>query len=292
MKTLDLMLSRSVGPFVDKGRVKSLRAAEKGSSLIAVLLIILLITVLGVMASRQGLTALSLSTNSQIRQLAMQNSDKVVNQFINLNQSPASMGVMLGLTGILGAAVSNSAINPLQEYVFCVRPMQTQLFGMALNSAVIAGSSSGSPQFISGNNNGFCDLTQDFASGRSTVVTQVAVTIPADASSTLCSGCPQGTDLGGNSALPSSLISAQRIRVTATSMVPSLSSTSVSTVQSSCLGSGSTAGKISDDTDPSLQGQQTVTDCLALNGMPAETQVQEFNQTNVLTSVSSPVPTP
>ncbi len=292
MKTLNLMLSRSTVSAMHSGRLRSLRHAEKGSSLIAVLLIILVITVLGVMASRQGLTALSLSTNSQIRQLAMQNSDKVMNQFMNLNQSPAAMGLMLGMTGVMGAAVNNATINPLQEYIFCLRPMQTQLFGLALNSVVIAGSSSASPQVISGNSNGFCDLTQDFASGRSSVVTQVAVTIPVDASSTLCSGCPQGTDLGGNSALPSSLISAQRIRVTATSMVPSLSMTAVSTVQTACLGQGSTPGKISDDTDPSLQGQQTVTDCLALYGMPAETQVQEFNQTNVLTPVSSPVPTP
>lgn len=51
---------------------------QKGSTLIVVLILLLVITVIGTLAVRQSLTSLNIATNSQAQQLLMQSSDSVL----------------------------------------------------------------------------------------------------------------------------------------------------------------------------------------------------------------------
>ncbi len=280
-----MMTYRSDGQFAPKNPSSNAHD-QRGSALIGVLFILLLITVLGAMAMRQSLTSLNISTNAQVRQYLVQSADTPINQFTQLNQNPALFLKMLSQSGILGSAQSSSATVPLGEYVYCYRPTSSLPFGSVLNVAVIQGVPSAAPNFISGNStNGFCNIKSDFGSNRAATVTQVAVTIPTTATAVGCqTNC--GTDQGNGLQSTGSY----RVRVTSTSLLPAFSRTDLDTVQTNCLGSGSTPGQISDNTDPSLTGTQSLTDCLAIYGVPASTQVQEYVKSNVYTTVKSPIP--
>jgi hypothetical protein len=262
------------------------RSDQRGSALIGVLFVLLLITVLGAMAMRQSLTTLNISTNAQVRQYLIQAADTPINQFTQLNENPAFFLKMLSQSGILGSAQSNASTMPLGEYVYCYRPTSNLPFGSVLNVAVIEGVPSAAPKFISGNStNGFCNINSDFGSNRAAAVTQVAVTIPTTATGVGCqTNC--GTDQGNGLQTSGSY----RVRVTSTSLLPAFSATDLATVQTNCLGSGSNPGKVSDNEDPSLASTQSLTDCLALYGVPASTQVQEYVKSNVYSTVTAPLP--
>ena len=252
--------------------------SEEGSALIGVLLLLLMITVLGAIAMKQGLTSLSISTNAQVQALLIQTSDSVLNTV-----ATTDVAKITSISGIIGAALANKA--PNQEYVFCYRPTSTDNFGLSLNANIIQGKTStavdgtSNVTTVDSGGNGFCDLDADYGSGRRATVTQVAVTVPTDASTPLLSGLSHnGTDVSLGSSLPQGFTTQQRVRVTATSMLPAFSASTTSSIESDCL-----QGRISDNTDPSFAGIESVTDCLARKGVPANTQVQEFSLRTALT---------
>lgn len=255
------------------------RRSQTGSTLIAVLLILIVITIIGVIAMKQGLTSLNISTNSQVQTVLAQSSDAALNQF-----TKTDLSTITNLTGVLGAVINNS--DPGREYVFCYRPTSTDPFGMTMNTTILKGNADGTVSKIDEDTSNYCNLTTaaDFGSSRKAAITQVAVTMPLDVSTLPpLSGLPtDGTDVSAGSALPKSFVTQQRLRVTATSMLPAFSTSSLSTVQSTCL-----QGKISDNTDVPLVGVENLTDCLARMGVPANTQVQEFN---LLTTLSKTTP--
>jgi hypothetical protein len=252
--------------------------SEEGSALIGVLLLLLMITVLGVIAMKQGLTSLSISTNAQVQALLIQTSDSVLNTI-----ATTDVAKITSISGVIGAALANKA--PNQEYVFCYRPTTTDNFGLSLNANIIQGKTTtavdgtSNVTTVDSGGNGFCDLDTDYGSGRKATVTQVAVTVPTDASTPLLSGLSHnGTDVSLGSSLPQGFTTQQRVRVTATSMLPAFSASTTSSIKSDCL-----EGRISDNTDPSFAGIESVTDCLARKGVPANTQVQEFSLRTTLT---------
>ncbi|GAC1370061.1 MAG: type IV fimbrial biogenesis protein [Aquirhabdus sp.] len=248
--------------------------SERGSTLVSVLLLLVIITIIGVMAMKQGLTSLNIATNSQVQTILAQSSDTVINQFANTDITTVN-----SLTGVLGAVVSSNNLG--MEYVFCYRPTSTDSFGQTSNANVIQGNADGTVTAVNVSAGNFCDLTADFGSGRKAVVTQVAVTVPTDAGTLPpLSGLPRGgTDISVGAGLPKNFTTQQRIRVTATSMLPAFSATSLATVQSDCV-----QGRVSDNTDPSLTNVENMTDCLAREGVPANTQVQEFSLQTTLTN--------
>ena len=242
------------------------KQSQTGATLIAVLFILIIITIIGVIAMKQSLTSLNLATASQVQVVLAQSADAPINSFAN-----ADLASISSLTGVLGAVVNN----PLgQEFVFCYRPTDTSAFGLTSNTNIVQGNADGTVTGVNINAGNYCDLTADFGSGRKAAVTQVAVTIPTDASPLPpLSGLPHGgTDVSVGSALPKNFTTYQRIRVTSTSMLPAFSATPVATVQADCV-----QGRVSDNSDPSLAGTENMTDCLAREGMPASTQVQEFS---------------
>jgi len=79
---------------------------QRGAALIAVLVILIVITLLGVTAMRMGITSLALATNSQVVQVLFQSADTGTNQLVNtVNQMGAkaleTSGVLAGDTGVL-----------------------------------------------------------------------------------------------------------------------------------------------------------------------------------------------
>jgi hypothetical protein len=253
--------------------------SEKGSALIGVLLLLLMITVLGVIAMKQGLTSLNISTNAQVQGLLVQSSDTVLNKI-----ATTDVAKITSITGVLGAALANAA--PNQEYVFCYRPTSTDNFALSLNANIIQGKTTAAQDgtsdvtTVDSGGNGFCHLDTDFGSGRKATVTQVAVTVPTDASNLppLSGLSHNGTNVSLGSGLPQGFTTQQRVRVTATSMLPAFSASTTDSIETDCL-----QGRISDNTDPSFAGVESVTDCLARKGVPANTQVQEFNLRTTLT---------
>lgn len=257
----------------------SVDRSEKGSALIGVLLLLLMITILGVIAMKQGLTSLGVSTNAQIKALLVQTSDTVLNTIAQTDVTKIA-----SISGVLGAALANTV--PNQEYVFCYRPTSTDNFGLSLNANIIQGKTTAAVDgtsnvtTVDSGGNGFCDLDVDFGSGRKATVTQVAVTVPTDVSilPPLSGLSHNGTNVSLGSSLPQGFTTQQRVRVTATSILPAFSANTTSSIESDCL-----QGRISDNTDPSFAGVENVTDCLARKGVPANTQVQEFSLRTTLT---------
>jgi Tfp pilus assembly protein PilX len=246
--------------------VSSVRS-EKGSALIGVLLLLLMITVLGVIAMKQGLTILNISTNAQVQGLLVQTSDAVLNTIATTDVTQIT-----SISGVIGAALANAA--PNQEYVFCYRPN----FIQGKTTAAVVGTSD--VVTVDSGGDGFCHLDTDYGSGRKATVTQVAVSIPTDTSNLppLSGLSHNGTNVSLGSGLPQGFTTQQRVRVTATSMLPAFSASTASTIESDCL-----QGRISDNTDLSFAGVESVTDCLARKGVPANTQVQEFSLRTTLT---------
>jgi Tfp pilus assembly protein PilE len=255
--------------------------SQQGSTLIAIMLILVMITIMGVIAMKQGLTSLNVATNAQVQSLLVQSADTVLNQ---VNQiAAADMSKITSLANVTGyALLSNDAG---KEYVFCYRPTQADPFGLFINANTIHGNPGGvvTPDDIGGG--GFCDLTAatDYGSGRKASITQVAVTKPLDTSSLpAMTYLNQGTNVSVGGNVPPQFASQQRLRVISTSMLPAFSASPVAAVQTDCL-----QNRVSDNTDAPLQGLENITDCLARKGMPANTQVQEYSLKTVLTSAGS-----
>ncbi len=254
---------------------------QKGATLIVVLIILVVIVVVGILAIRVALVSLGVATNSQIAQLNFQSSDTPIQL---MDQTDPTTLTNLG--NVVGAAMQGNTAQAGSEYIFCYKPIATTgQFAQTINSSVLTynGSSvtaNGVP--------GFCNLSSDYGSNRPALVTQVAVTIPTDSQSNLAPGSslPRGINLSDGTQLPKSMTSTQRIRVTSTSMLPSMSTSAVSTVQSNCL--SSTSAKISDNLSPDLSAVGTLSDCLKSYNVPFNTQVQEFNYINQLTQVTAP----
>ena len=255
--------------------------SQRGSTLIAIMLILVMITIMGVIAMKQGLTSLNVATNAQVQSLLVQAADTVLNQVNQL--AAADINNTTSLANTTGyTLLSNDAG---KEYVFCYRPTQSDPFGLFVNTNTIHGDSSGTVTKDDQSGGGFCDLTAttDYGSGRKASITQVAVTRPLDTSKLPAMtylNIGTNASIGGN--VPPQYASQQRLRVISTSMLPAFSASPVAAVQADCL-----QNRVSDNTDAPLQGIENITDCLARKGMPASTQVQEYSLKTTLTSTGS-----
>ena len=67
--------------------------SQKGATLIVVLVILVLITILGSYAMKQGLVNLKIATNSQIQKLLMQSSDVALNHLEKDFPSPKGIDI-------------------------------------------------------------------------------------------------------------------------------------------------------------------------------------------------------
>lgn len=267
-----------------KNKISAKRLSrQKGATLIVVLIMLLIIAIVGALAIRVAIVSLGVATNSQVDQLNFQSSDTPLMLLTKMDPT-----TITNFGNVVGASLRESESNPGAEYIFCYKPTSTTVkFSQTLDAALIRAGTGNDATKEAGIGNGFCQLGTDFGSARTAVVTQIAVTVPTDASiDDPGSNLPRGINLSEGTQLPKSMTTTQRIRAISTAILPGYSSTSATTVQSNCLSVAH--AKISDNMSESLKNKETLADCLKTNQVPFSVQVQEFNYLNKLTEVTAP----
>lgn len=257
---------------------------QKGATLIVVLVILLLVTILGTYAMRQGLVNLRIATNSQVQKLLMLSSDVALSKLesnFSTNESTNLAGTPVGQILLPG--------NEGLELQFCYKPSEVtsttdnttvanRFFSLSQFRIVRRSGDSASTGVTveSGDRDkGVCDPATMFAVGRKAVVTQVALSNPNDPAVDLDKYelTTIGTDLKEADA------DTKRIRVVVTSLSPAMA-TGVSTTQiTNCLKDrlmDDAALQNKADTSSSRVAIQTPAQCLNALGVPANTQVSEY----------------
>lgn len=138
--------------------------AQRGATLIVVLMILLMITIIGTLAIRQSISSLKLVSNHQIQTLLAQNADAALMYF----QDPNTQQNLASANGVVGFFKNEN--NKDAELVFCFSgtdPFALSKAGYRLNSQSFNINSSGA---------GACTETSaKTSSGRKQVVTQVYI---------------------------------------------------------------------------------------------------------------------
>lgn len=248
--------------------------AQKGATLIVVLILLVIITVIGTMAIRQSMVSLNVATNAQVQQLLVQNSDAALSRieeqkFVDRNLAKDGMfGYLKGVN------------NKNKELVFCYRADQEKnnFFQLARASIVEWVSGEATPKNSALGNNGFCRISDDnasnfFTSGRKVVMTQVAVkysSIPNDK--------PFQHSIRGTDTKSAKIEETEKVNIYSVSLMPGLSSTSAGNIND-CL-----QIKMSEVTVPESEtvvsiadpSKESVAQCLTRLNVPFTTQVAEY----------------
>ena len=99
-------------------KTKKIAIKQRGAALIAVLIILVVITLLGVTAMRMGLTSLTLATNSQVSQLLFQSADMGTASLMKLVQQDTATAMKVG--GVIGYQAGNLYIKNNFNILFLV----------------------------------------------------------------------------------------------------------------------------------------------------------------------------
>lgn len=250
-----------------------MKTKQEGATLIVVLILLVIITVIGTLAIRSSLTALNIATNSQAQQLLVQNSDSAI---FNV-ENPAYLVRNLAQDGLFGFITID--INKGKELVFCYRGIQNQFFNMA-NTSVMKWESGTVPSNNSFGLDGYCKLDSTgsfFTSGRKAVMTQVAVKVQIDTSS-VSVGIEnpfQYMQLGTDPEA-AKIANTDKILVTATSIVPILSTASDSDIND-CFAKHMNQVVVPAGITANADSDKSVSECLQALGVPVNTQVAEYN---------------
>ncbi|MEC8886688.1 MAG: hypothetical protein VX875_06270 [Pseudomonadota bacterium] len=240
-------------------------SVQKGSVLIVVLIMLVLLTVAGTWAIRSSMTNLNVATNSQAQSLLMQTSDSVFFALENATDNALRFANMRIGDGMLAYVMR--AENKNKELVMCIRGAQNDHF---------SGSRFGSVVYWSGNTiknsdlgtRGFCkmDRGSDFISARDAVLTQISIRAADNTED--WEQMYEGQDK--DSAKKQDV---QKVVITATSIIPNLSSASKAEINGCLRNFTSFYDEVAD--------QDTVTDCLAAHNVPYSTQDMEYTLRDV-----------
>lgn len=231
---------------------------QQGAALIAVLLILVVVTLLGISAMRMGLTGLTVATNSQISSLLFQAADKgmsdMQNAIRNGGTNTADISIAMSAVGLVSALKG-------ADVAYCVIPSTTATVSSGTNT-------------VQGLKAGACDTAVDtnFLNARGITITQVNYQRRPAQDSDTNSGVTTVTGIG----TASNPTPADILILTSTSVMPKLGAASLDTVQKCLSGTGSymTSGMMSDDAaDASVP---TITDCLTDKGAVFTTHQDEF----------------
>jgi len=248
---------------------------QEGATLIVVLILLVIITIIGTLAVKSSLTALNIATNSQAQQLLVQNSDSAI---FNV-ENPAFLTRNTAYDGLFGQIKSDA--NKGKELVFCYKGAESDFYDFNQASFM---------QWVSGTSplnselglDGYCKIggtSNFFTSGRRAVMTQVAVKVNTSSDSQSV-GLDQafehmqlGTDVDS-----AKIDKSEKILVTATSIVPTLSSASDTDINA-CFSSHIDQVVIPSGVTPASGMSKSVSECLQNLGVPVNTQVTEYNLT-------------
>ncbi|MBK5647736.1 pilus assembly PilX family protein [Acinetobacter proteolyticus] len=148
-----------------------MRYAQRGSTLVVVLMIVLMITIIGTLAIRQSISSLRLVSNHQMQTLLAQNADAALMYF----QDPSSQQYMASANGIVGFFKNEN--NKDAELVFCFSgtdPFVLSKASYRLNSSTFEPMTTNSGACKVDPNNETND-TASRSSGRKQVVTQIYI---------------------------------------------------------------------------------------------------------------------
>lgn len=287
-----------------------MRRAQQGATLIIVLVLLVAITVIGSLAIRSSVLSLRVSTMSQAQQLLLQNSDAALFKI----EDPDQLMKNMALNGMFGYIKGEDNVG--KELVFCFKSGNTNFFSLS-NASLISwnGTSIQNDGLSSG---GFCKVQSGFfTSGRSAVITQVAVKAMDAKDAIAFQHMQKGTDPESSKKDPS-----QMYTIYATSIFPNLSASTLSdsdlnTRINTCFSSrfnsipsakqseldvdiATTNSKINDTTTTATDkakleidktnlelSKVTVSNCLSNLGVPTHTQVANYALTQTL---SKPTP--
>lgn len=242
-----------------------MKKRQKGSTLIVVLVMLVLLTIVGTWAIRGSLTSLNIATNAQAQALLQQSSDAVFYALENQTSDDLTLANMQIGDGMLAYIMRDD--NKGKELVFCMRGGDANTLEGSRNGSVVywEGSSIRNTQL---GTTGFCKLSRksDFVSGRSAVMTRVAIR----AAST---GVDWEHMLEGDDGEFSKTQKKQAVVVNVISMIPALSESSNGEVEK-CL------SDFTSFRDPTVDNR-TVSDCLTGLNVPFSNQEMEYTLTPV-----------
>lgn len=231
---------------------------QQGSTLVIILILLLVITIMGTIAVRQGLTTLNIATSTQANQLLFQSSDAPLYR-LGAGGFTSNSG---NATSLLGYALLNQG----KEVVFCFRSQTSTTLFDTSNTSLLTWNNSQTDITTSGTS-GFCSLTTntDFASSRKAQLTQV--TIVANPTVLSNSSTPFSATSIGTDAESANITDTQLFRVYVTSFIPALSTASDDDI-TACLKRPSES--------PVSGSASTVSSCLKGLNVPFNTQIQDF----------------
>lgn len=249
-----------------------MKKQQTGATLIVVLILLLVITVIGTMAIRGSLTTLNIATNSQAQQLLVQNSDAAI---FNV-ENPSLIERNTAYDGLFGLVKTD--VNKGKELVFCYKGTATDFYNFSRASFM---------QWVSGTApdngelglDGYCKLDSSdnfFTSGRKAVMTQVSIKVNTDTSSNLDRAfehMQRGTDTES-----AKIDKSEKMLVTATSIVPSMSTASDTDINA-CFSTHMNQVVIPSGVTPATGMNKSVSQCLQDLGVPVNTQISEYNLT-------------
>lgn len=253
------------------------KKSQQGATLIVVLIVVLLVIIIGTLAIRQSLLSLNIATNGQAQQLMTENSDAAVFTVQDAN----SLAQEMATNGMFGYIRTSS--NKGKELVFCYRGTNTNFFTIG-NASIIKWQSGTAPTNNEIGIAGYCHPESSdnyYTSGRRAVMTQISVQfVSSSNNNTPFSGMVSGTDTDS-----AKVISAEKVVVHATSLMPTLSSASTSDIYS-CLSTHMSNPEVPSGYTAASGADKSVSECLAGLNVPFTTHVSEYILTQSLTSSS------
>lgn len=239
---------------------------QVGSTLIAVLFVLIVITIIGAMAAKSGLFGLKVATNGQAIQILNQNTDAV---FIPIEDKIKIETYLLG-TNLFGYPKMDANRN--RELIFCYKGSEKDFFSLRRAGLAYIDNSSKLQTSNLGTIDSFCKYEDGFfSSGRSAALTQISVRVGTSTITPVLpfSGVPEGTDPDG-----AKIDESKTLVVTAISVMPVLSSASATDVNA-CLKRASYIDP--SITDISAEDKVTVSECLNKLSVPFTTQISEYS---------------
>ena len=249
--------------------------AQRGSTLIVVLVILLLITIIGTLAIRQSLVSLNIATNGQVQQLMFQNSDAAMFNVEDVN----SLARQLAGDGMFGYI--RTANNKGKELVFCYKGTQPGFFSLANASVMQWKEGQVAPDGTELGSGGYCSVNSanNYTSGRRAVMTQVSIQfVSLSSGTTPFAGTALGTD-----AETAKVITPEKAIVHTISIMPTLSSASNTDINT-CLSTKMSNPSVPTGVTATAGASQSVSQCIAALNVPFETHVTEYNLTQTLSS--------
>lgn len=234
---------------------------QQGATLIYVLFMLLIITVLGTMAVREGVFSLKVATNSQIQALLSQSTNSAIFKI----QNPVFLKGYLSSSGLFGFI--RAPENYDKEMVFCFKESQTSFFDIDSSSVIYVPLGATAIKNDLYGKSGYCNPDADtnfFTNRRKIVMTQVSIKqAQPETSASPLADTVVGTDMSN-----AKIDQTSAFKVYVVSILPNVSNVSNAQIYE-CL-----SNRMSDP--PTTVANETVTDCLAKLNVPYNTQTVTY----------------